>query len=108
MKCFECDDGVIRNVGYVIMQSLFTYWKGRELETHFDGYAIVGFESTSSPVISGHFLYTSHDFDECSERLAEYRYQLEHYPDDAPEPGCSGDVCPDSPEPDVTCCLFRR
>lgn len=62
MKCFECDDGVIRNVSYVIMQALFSYWKGRELEFQSGGYAVVGFERPSSPVTSGHFLYTSDDY----------------------------------------------
>ncbi len=23
MKCFECDDGIVRDIGYVIMRTLF-------------------------------------------------------------------------------------
>lgn len=95
MKCFECDDGVIRNVSYVIMQALFSYWKDRELEFQSGGYAVVGFERPSSPVTSGHFLYTSDDYGECAGKLAEYRYQLEHYPDDDPDTGYIVEDCPD-------------
>lgn len=88
MKCFECEDGKIRSIGYVIMQACFIYERGKELETNrFTEYALVGFENTFSPFCNGHFLFTSKDFDECARKLAQYRYELENFPDDdADEP----------------------
>lgn len=86
MKCFKCEDGKIRSIGCVIMQACFTFEKGRELETHkFTEYAILGFEEAFSPFCNGHFLFTSKDFDECANKLAQYRHELENFPDDDPD-----------------------
>ena len=96
MKYFECEDGKIRSIGYVIMQAMFSYEMGSEPETHeFEGYAIVGFEKLCCPFSSSHFLFTSYCFDECARKLAEYRYELENFPDDVPDP--CGPV-PDNPD----------
>lgn len=96
MKCLECEDGRIRSIGYVIMQAMFSHEIGSGPETHeFGGYAIVGFEKPCCPFSSGHFLFTSYCFDECARKLAEYRYELENFPDDVPVPD---DPTPDNPD----------
>ena len=88
MKCFKCEDGKIRSIGYVSMEVAFFYGKDREPQKYsFIGYSIIGFEKASSPFCNGHFLYRSEDFDECARKLAQYRYELENFPDDdADEP----------------------
>lgn len=88
MKYFECDDGKVRPISYVVMQALFHFQKGYELDPVFDGYGILGFEKVSSPFHSFHFMFLSSDFDQCARMLAEYRYQLEHDPD----PGVSNEL----------------
>lgn len=90
MKYLECDDGKVRPISYVIMQALFSFQRGNELDTSFDGYAILGFEKVSSPFNSYHLLFTSPDFEQCAGMLAEYRRQLEHDPD--PEPEVAGEL----------------
>ncbi len=107
MKCFECDDSIVRDIGYVIMRTLFPM-DGGKLETEFGHHAVVGYDSMSSAVTSGHLLFMSPDFRECVKRYAECVYQLEHYPDDDMGFGCSGDSHPVNPEPDCSRCPFRR
>lgn len=86
MKCFKCEDGRIRSIDYVIMLACFSSEKGKELETHsFVEYALVGYEKAYSPFCNGHFLFTSKDFNECAGKLAQYRHELENFPDDDTE-----------------------
>lgn len=86
MKCFKCKDGRIRSINCVTMQACFSSQKGKEPETlAFLEYALVGFEEAFSPFCNGHFLFTSKDFDECAGKLAQYRYELENFPDDDPD-----------------------
>ena len=86
MKCFKCEDGRIRSIDYVIMLACFSSEKGKELETYsFVEYAIVGYEKAYSPFCNGHFLFASKDFNECVGKLAQYRHELENFPDDDTE-----------------------
>lgn len=85
MKYLECDDGEVRPISYVIMQALFSFQRGNELDSSFGGYAVLGFEKVSSPFNSCHFMFTSPDFEQCARVLAKYRYQLEHEPDPDPD-----------------------
>lgn len=83
MVCMTYGDGEIRDTGYVMMQALFDF-KHHE-DDPFGGYAVLGFESVSSPFNSGHVLFSSFDRDECACKLERYRYELEHFPDDDPD-----------------------
>lgn len=85
MKYLKCGDDEVRPISYVIMQTLFSFQKGYELDTSFGGYAILGFEKVSSPFNSYHLMFTSFDFEQCARMLAEYRHQLEHDPDPEPD-----------------------
>ena len=83
MKCVTCDDGRIRSISYVVMQVLFSYEIGRELETLTrQEYAVVGYEEEGSFDNSWHILFSSCEFDECAEKFAKYLHELNNFPDD--------------------------
>lgn len=85
MKYLECDDGKVRPISYVIVQALFSFQRGNELDTSFGGYAVLSFGKVSGPFNSCHLMFISPDFGQCARKLAEYRRQLEHDPDPEPE-----------------------
>lgn len=73
MKCFIYDDGEARLTDHVIMQVLFPSENGNA-DLSYCLYAVIGFESASSP--SGKILFSSPSFGRCSGKYASCVYEL--------------------------------